>query len=274
MKKRSFLICLLPILLCSCKEDKGKLDPTQPFQICRNGDLLANTYEDPSYQDLGNGVDSTYLEKILESGEGVTFIKTSDTCSSCKAFHDSFVSFVEDYQLDIAVFLSNNADTYAFSDKIQSIFQKNEIEQDESHPFFRNTPTWYYASKEGKVRIANWGAETRKALERNFFSQASLTNVYKFSSLDNLQKALESKPSTLVYRLDYQNESSFGFYGESLFPLAKTSTRPTYVLDMSRLSKEEKEKANAYFGDYDLLYKDQKKSVKDNSSTALIKEYY
>ena len=272
--RRNFLICLLPLVLCSCKETNTQLDPNQPFQICRNGDLLVSSYESPSYQDLGNGIDSTYLEKSLEAGEGITFIKTSDSCASCEAFHDTFVSFVEDYQLDIAVFSSNNADTYAFSEKIQSLFKENEIEQDESHPFFRNTPTWYYASKEGKVRIANWGAETRKALERNFFAHASITNVYKFSSLNNLKKALETNPNSLIYRLNYEDEYSFSFYRDSLFPLAKASTRPTYVLEIARLSEKEKTEANLYFEGFDLLYGDQKKSVKDSSSNALLKEYY
>lgn len=274
MKKSFSFICLLPILLFSCNEEKGKLDPSKSFDLCRNGDLLVKKYQNPTYDDLGNGISSTCLEKSLEAGESITFIKTSKTCHTCQIFQETFVSFVEDYQLDVAVFSSNNQDMYQFRDKIRSLFDEDEIEEDEAHPFFKNTPSWYFASQKGKVRIANWGAETRKALERNYFSQASLTNIYKFSSLTYLKKALETNEDTLLYRLDYEDNLSFSFYQKSLFPLAKESTRPTYVLDMSRLNEEEKKEADTYFGEYDLIYKEEKKSVQDLSTTALLEKYY
>ncbi len=274
MKKDFLFICFLPILLSSCQEDKGKLDPSKSFDLCRNGDLLVKKYQDPTYDDLGNKITSAYLENSLKTGESVTFIKTSATCASCQIFQETFVSFVEDYQLDVAVFSSNNEDTYQFGDKIRSLFNEDEIEEDESHPFFKNTPSWYFASEKGKVRIANWGAESRKALERNYFSQASLTNIYKFSSVAYLKKALEINGDVLLYRLDYEEEPSFSFYQKSLFPRAKESERSTYILDMSRLDEAEKKEADAYFGDYDLIYGGEKKSVEDSSSTALLDEYY
>ena len=56
MKKNFSFICLLPILLFSCNEEKGKLDPSKSFDLCRNGDLLVKKYQDPTYDDLGNGI--------------------------------------------------------------------------------------------------------------------------------------------------------------------------------------------------------------------------
>ncbi len=270
--KKSFLVLFLPLLLVSCQKsnDQNTPDETKDFQLIRNGDLLSYEFNDEAtYENLGNGLNEKNLDFSL--GEGVTFIYTSQNCHACQAFKDTFVSFIKETNLDIYVLNS----TTTFSNYMYSHFGEENIEKDDEHPFLKNTPSWYYASEKGKVKIANWGAETSKALKRNFFSKASISYIYKFSSIEKLEKGLGNNGDSLIYYLDYENNDSVSFYKDSLFPLAKKSLKKTFVIDSLRLTNEEKITARSYFGEYNLIQSNKKERASNSSSSlSLIKSYY
>lgn len=269
--KKSFIFLFLPTLLISCQNTNNeyKPDENKDFQLCRNGDLLSFDFdENTTYEDLGNNLSEDNID--FSMGEGITFIYTSPNCHSCQNFKDTFVSFIKETQLDIYVLNSPTT----FSNYMYSYFGEDNIEKDEEHPFLKNTPTWYYASDAGKVKIANWGAEISKNLKKNFFSKASISYIYKFSSIAKLEKGLGNNGDSLIFYLDYDNSSSLSFYKNSLFPKAKKSLKKTFVIDSSRLSASEKEKAKSYFGEYNLIQGNKKESLDNQSSLSLVNSYY
>ncbi len=271
MRKRIFSLFLLPLLLSSCnKKEDYSLDGKKDFQLCRNGDLLSYEFnEETSYEDLGNGLDQSSLDFTL--GEGVSFIYTLSSCHVCLDFKTTFVSFIKETLLDIHVLNS----PYAFANYLISYFGNDNIEKDESHPFCKQTPTWYHASEKGGVKIANWGWATSANLKKNIYSSASICNIYKFSSISKLKKGLENATDSLIFYLDYSNDKSVSFYREYLFPLAKVSAKKTFLIDSKRLPSAEKNIAQDFFGENNIIIENKKETLEESSSAiSFIQNYY
>ncbi len=254
MKNKIRLFSLLCLLLPACSPSKGSyLDPDKEYQLFRNGDLFLTDFESASYQDVASVVSMEKLLPELELGVSVNIFHSSPTCTTCKEFESTFVSFLKETYLDVVFWESSDVLFQANRSKFIEYFGEENIETSLDYPFMRATPTWYYASKESGCKIANWGGANRKTLKANFFSRGSITNLYKFSSIKALKKGLEKNPNALVFYYDPslpENAKSF----TQLYAHAKASNRDTYLVDLSRVKEKEKENVSAYFGDNWLIW--------------------
>ena len=274
MKKRFCILFILPLFLLSCSKEKREYYyEDNPFQLIRNGDYFLKDFSSLTYEDLDNDVQVDSTLKSLEYGESFSIIRTSSTCSSCALFKDNFVSFIKDTFLDISVYSSEESQTVPSINKLAEHFPENKIEHSLQTPFMTNTPTWYYGNENKGIKIANWGATDLATLKYNFFRYGSLSNIYKFSSIEALKKGLEDEDS-LIYLLDESNKSSLYFYEKRLYPLAIKSSKRTYVLPLSRVKEEDMNEVLSYFGSYCLIYKDKKVSLGDTYCYDVTDDYY
>ena len=273
MKKSFCLLALLPILLVSCNKDET-FDTSKDFQLCKNGDLFSLDFDNTTYDSISNNLDATSSIQSMENNEGVTFIRTSPTCHSCVDFEETFISFIKNNMLDISVYSdSNKASQYAT--QYSNYLGEDNIEHDEEHTFLNRTPTWYYASKEKGCKIACWGGGNDYYLKTSFFKYASITNIYKFSSIEYLQKGLEKNPNALIYLLNENDTGSASFYKNSLYPVALKSSKPTYILDMQRVNLSEIENVSSYFSSYSLILGNEKANLNDETGlNSLLNSYY
>ncbi len=273
MKKRFLLLSILSLSLVSCNKTET-FDIDKDFQLSRNGDLFSADFENASYLSVSNNLDATEAIASMELSEGVTFIRTSASCSSCVNFEPTFLSFVKENLLDISVYSDGtNANRYAL--EYSEYLGEDNIEHDEEHTFLNRTPTWYYASKEKGCKIACWGGGNDYFLRTSFFKSASITNVYKFSSISFLKNGLEKNDGALVYLLNQNIYQSTSFYKDKLYPLAKKSSKPTYILDMSRVSSSSINEVNDYFSSYSLILGDKKVSLDNETDlNAILNSYY
>ncbi len=273
MKKRLPLIICLPLLLVSCNKNEY-YDSSKDFQLCRNGDLLSLNFEDATYEDISNNLEASSAISSMELGESVTFIRTSSTCHSCIDFEPTFLSFIKNNQLDISVY-SDTSKANQYASEYSNYLGEDNIEHDEEHTFLNRTPTWYYSSKEKGCKIALWGGGNDYFLKTSFLKYASITNIYKFSSISFLEKGLDNSSNALVYLLDKTDTWSASFYKNTLYPLAIKSNKPTYILDMERVKKEDLEDVQKYFSSSCLILEKEKAGTNDETSlNNLVSSYY
>ncbi len=260
-------------MLISCNKT-DTFDTGKDFQLSRNGDLFSLDFTNATYLTISNGLDADEAISSMEFSEGVTFIRTSSTCTSCVNFEETFLSFIQNNMLDISVYAdASNANKYAT--KYTDYLGEENIEHDEEHTFLNRTPTWYYASKEKGCKIACWGGGNDYFLRTSFFKNASITNIYKFSSINHLKKGIEENGEALIYFLDKNDSSSISFYKNTLYPLAIKSAKPTYIIDSNRMDSSSIADTQAYFSSYSLILNDKKASLdNDTGLNDIVKSYY
>lgn len=273
MKKRFSLILMLPFMLVSCNKNET-FDVNKDFQLSRNGDLFSFDFTDATYLSVSNGLDADEAIASMELSEGVTFIRTSSTCQSCINFEQTFLSFIQSNMLDISVY-ADTAAASKYATKYIDYLGNENIEHDEEHTFLNRTPSWYYVSKEKGCKIACWGGGNDYYLKTSFFKSASITNIYKFSSVNYLKKGIEENNGALIYFLDKTDLSSVSFYKDTLYPLAKKSSKPTYILDSNRMDSSSIEDAKSYFSSYSLILNDKKASLDNQAGlNEIVNSYY
>lgn len=273
MRKRFAVLLLLPMLVASCANDaKDYYVDSNPFQLSRNGDLFLNDFEDPSYDDLTIVENASTTIANSEIGESFNILRISDTCHSCQEFKTSFASFIKDTFLDVIVYSGSDTSIEANINSLENHFDK--IERSVDYPFLSRTPTWYIGNEKEGIKIFNWGYSNKKTLANNFLKQCSLTNLYKFSSIEALKKGLEDA-NALVYLLDSKNEKSLSFYKDFLYEKAIKSKKRTYVFVNERATSKEKVSAIEYFEEHSLIVNNEKESLENESSLkTLVNSYY
>lgn len=266
---------LSPILLVSCKNETSDFYvESNPFQFARNGDLFLADFDNGGYSNLGvvESVTSTVASSML--GESFNILLVSNTCHACQEFETSFASFLKDTFLDVIIYSKNNTETTPYANALLTHFGEDKIENSDDYPFLKITPTWYSGNETEGMKILNWGYSNKKDLTRNLLKQSSITNLYKFSSVDALKKGLEDEDS-LIYLLDSKNEKSLSFYKDFLYKKAIKSKKRAYIFVTERATSAENEKALEYFGDYSLIIGNKKESLDNEGSLkSLINSYY
>ncbi len=273
MKKRILPIIGLALGLISCNNN-DQYDENKDFQLSRNGDLFSFDFTNATYDSISNGLDADKAISSMDLGESVTFIRTSPTCHSCIDFEETFISFIKNNLLDISIY-SDSTTSIGYANQYYSYFGEDNVEHDEEHTFLNRTPSWYYGSKENGCKIACWGGGNDYYLRTSFFKNGSINNIYKFSSIAYLKKGLETNNKPLIYLLDENNSESTSFYKNTLYPLAKKSSKPTYILDMNRVNSSSIDEVDKYFSSFSLILGEEKASLDNETGlNKLISGYY
>lgn len=275
MRKRFLVLSLLPFALLSCKEETGYYYKDNSFQLARNGDFFLSDFSKfEEYDELGNDDSASSTISYSEMGESFCIIRTSSNCHACNSFKQAFIDFIKDTFLDITVYSSENVSINSYISTLTEHFGEDKLESTDDCKFMSKTPVIYYGNEKAGIKIANYGSVSKKELTKNFFEKGSITNLYKFSSIEALKEGMEHY-EPLVYLLNENEESSVSFYKENIYQKAIKSKKATFVVSLSRANRENKVKIKEYFSDFSLMYKDNKKSLSDISSAkALVEDFY
>ncbi len=90
-----------------------------------------------------------------------------------------------------------------------------------------------------------------------------------------MKKGIEENNGALIYFLDNTDLSSVSFYKDTLYPLAKKSSKPTYILDSNRMDSSSIDDAKSYFSSYSLILNDKKASLDNQTGlNEIVNSYY
>lgn len=253
MNKRKALplLFLLP-LLASCGTQEKNL--SRDFQLFRNGDSAFGSVEE-SYNGYLNSLEVDYLIKEMDAGGSISVFLGSPTCHYCEQFKDTAISFLKENHADVTYINTNKSGNSVSSDnpgenikKLREYFGTN-AEYDEARPFLAATPTWYQAKKDN-AKITAYGAVSASQLKTGFFYRGSLLDIYKFSSLDNVEKAL-AYSNAPVGLFDSSNSDNLSSYYSLIHPIAKEQDKSLYLIDLARVDDNDKSDILEYFNTSD-----------------------
>jgi len=236
-----FLFLLSALLLSACSSSSPSLSSASSsveeelhssFPLGLNGDLYGVT-SGTDYNDVTHYQDVQTLIRRYENGESVAFLFTSLSCSHCETWKSTFVPFVLNSKIEIIHFEKGSLSDAVYRDSylsLQSYF--NNVDQIQGA-----TPTLFLARK-GVFHYLGAAGLSYLGLQNAFNYYGEASQLRLFSSYERYSAYLKDNPDALSYLLDRTTGSlSATFYGESLYPLAKTSSKPLAVLDYSAMDE-------------------------------------
>lgn len=239
MKKQWPLFLLIPlVLLTGCSPaSTPKMTP-----LTRNGDLLDGS--EATYEGVCVQTSAERLIARLDAGETISFLFTQDSCSHCASWQTTFTSFLQKENYEVALF---ERGPMAYSDWIKSI-EALQTYFDDTTTIRVATPLLYIADKTS-VNLVGDGATSFSELHNAFQANAGGGVIESFRSVDAYLSFLASNPNVLTYLADTTEQSvGLSFYVSTLFPAAKSASKPLAFLDYQAMDSANQTQALKYFG--------------------------
>lgn len=255
MRKIAFFLVLPLLAGCEAKPsfDMSKGDG-YPYYLrsAVSGDGFDDALLDFSFDDI---------DPLLEAGGSAIVLFHTSACSHCQVLEPNLCEAIEEARA--AVY---SADDDAIVEIYQQLRDRYSDGIDEVFPDGLVTPTLVSLNGPSEIQridiVGLYRDPGRLALALS--NAGNYTNVYLVNDYDGFA-GLE--PSALSYL--YEGESMLDGFYEAIFPLAKTSAKTTYLVDVSSWSEEERRSAG---------YSEQAPIRLQNSSYSIgsskISEYY
>lgn len=225
---RKFALLLLLPLLASCGAkptfdmSKGEGHPYY-LRSEAKGDSFDEVLIDFSFEEI---------DPLLEAGGSALVLFHTSTCSHCQVLEPNFAKAVSEAKA--AVY---SADDDAIVEIYQQLRDRYSDGIDEVFPDGLVTPTLVSLNGPSEIQridiVGLYRDPGRLALALS--NAGNYTNVYLVNDYDGFA-GLE--PGALSYL--YEGEAMLDSFYEAIFPLAKTSAKTTYLVDVSSWSEQEK----------------------------------
>jgi len=210
--------------------------------LTRNGDLL-----DGSEATYAGVCIQTSVERLiarLDEGETISFLFTQDSCSHCASWQATFTSFLQKENYEVILF---ERGLMVYSDWIKSIEALQTYFHDTT-TIRVATPLLYIADK-ASFRLLGDGGTSFSELHNGFQANAGGGKIESFRSVDAYLSFMASNPDTLTYLADTTAQSvGLSFYVSTLFPAAKSASKPLAFLDYQAMDDANQAQALSYFG--------------------------
>lgn len=222
------LLLLLPLLAsCGAKPtfdmSKGEGHPYY-LRSEAKGDSFDEVLIDFSFEEI---------DPLLEAGGSALVLFHTSTCSHCQVLEPNFAKAVSEAKA--AVY---SADDDAIVEIYQQLRDRYSDGIDEVFPDGLVTPTLVSLNGPSEIQridiVGLYRDPDRLALALS--NAGNYTNVYLVDGYDNYQGLAIGALSYL-----YEDEAMLDSFYEAIFPLAKTSAKTTYLVDVSSWSEQEKE---------------------------------
>lgn len=255
MRKIAFFLVLPLLAGCGAKPtfdiSKGEGHPYY-LRSEAKGDSFGEVLIDFSFEEI---------DPLLEAGGSALVLFHTSTCSHCQVLEPNFAKAVSEAKA--AVY---SADDDAIVEIYQQLRDRYSDGIDEVFPDGLVTPTLVSLNGPSEIQridiVGLYRDPGRLALALS--NAGNYTNVYLVDGYDDYQ-GLEIGALSYLY----EGEAMLDSFYEAIFPLAKTSAKTTYLVDVSSWSEQEKESVS---------YSEQAPIRLQNSSYSIgsseISEYY
>lgn len=255
MRKIAFFLVLPLLASCGAKPtfdmSKGEGHPYY-LRSEAKGDSFDEVLIDFSFEEI---------DPLLEAGGSALVLFHTSTCSHCQVLEPNFAKAVSEAKA--AVYSAGDENIIQV---YQELRDRCPDQIDEVFPDGLVTPTLVSLNGPSEILridiVGLYRDPGRLALALS--NAGNYTNVYLVDGYDDYQGLAIGALSYL-----YEGEAMLDSFYEAIFPLAKTSAKTTYLVDVSCWSEQEKESVS---------YSDQAPIRLQNSSYSIgsseISEYY
>ncbi len=252
--------------------------------VDQNGDFL---YRDPrSFADLPNIYPSGLIKKA-EMHTPTIFVNTVFDCSHCQKLEPIFAEAMKKTGFYIET-LNRKENPEDQSRENHIYFQA--LGEMQSHygnetgiGIDGSTPRLYLAKEQTLTYFEGIydNANNANKFTSYLCSIFQKTEIYHFTSFDAFCKGYENdKQSTLTIIIDEANDDALDFYCKTLYPIAKSSKKKLFFIDVRRFNDNDKKDLQTYFSldsiPPTLLYQNESINyfTDQESAVSLINRYY
>lgn len=215
---------------------------TGDYLLDRSGDFLSEgTFT--TYLSACHRTNAEELIRAFERGETRAFAFASANCSHCLAWEDTLAHFARTYLFDISLIYN---DTSALGATYQTDIYRLQAYFGDTTTLTGATPTLFAGRGKEFVCLASYGVE-ESVLLSTFEKKTGRSLVSNFWNLSTYLSALQSATQTLSFLYDPNDETAVDFYVQNLYPLAKISAKPLYVLRYDEISSAEQKTCLNYY---------------------------